>query len=345
MTRRAIVVAAVVCGMVGICMAQPPATPAPAPAPAPTADAGPLQVLKTFKIEGAANGWDYLTVAPDSRQLFVSHSSLVSVVDADKGTPIGEIPNTPRVHGIALAPEDNLGFTSNGGENTLTVFDLKTLKEVKRVKTGRNPDAIAYDPATKKIFSFNHSGGDITIVDPKALDKDPVTVAVGGTLETGISDGNGRVFVNVEDKNEIVAIDSKAAKVLAHWPLAPGQSPTGMAIDMQHHRLFAGCNGLMVVVDPETGKVLGTVPTGRGVDGVAFDAQLGVAVTSNGQDGTVTVVKEEPAGTFKAIQTLKTAQGARTITCDPKTHQFYLPCAIMVDGQRQFSVIVLGAKS
>jgi YVTN family beta-propeller protein len=331
MERRVMMVAVVVCGVAAACMAGA------------AADAGPLQVLKTFSVGGGANGWDYLKVDSDTRRLFLSHGNVVTVIDADKGTAIGEIPDTPRVHGIALVPDANVGFTSNGGGNDLTVFDLKTLKVIKKIKAGQNPDAITYDPASKRVFAFNQRSGNVTIVDPKALDKDPETLAVGGVLETGVSDGNGRVFVNAEDKSEIAVIDSKAMKVLAHWPLAPGQSPTGLAIDTQHHRLFAGCDRLMVVVDPETGKILATVPTGAGVDGVAFDSQLGVAVSSNGRDGTVTVVKEDPAGTFKAIQTLKTAQGARTITCDPKTHQFYLSCAIATSGQREFSVVVVGA--
>ena len=340
MERRIMMVAVVVCGVAAACMAAA-ATPSPTAAPAA---AGPLQVLKTFTVGGSARGWDYLTVDPDARRLYLSHGDLITVIDADKGTAIGEIPDTPRSHGIALVPDANVGFTSNGGGNDLTVFDLKTLKMIKKIKAGRSPDSIIYDTGSKKIFAFNHAGGDITIVDPKALDKEPVTLAVGGDLETGVSDGAGRVYVNVEDKSEIVAIDSKAGKVLAHWPLAPGQGPTGLAIDVQHHRLFAGCaNKLMVIVDPEAGKVLTTVPIGSGVDGVAFDSQLGVAVSANGRDGTVTVVKEDPAGTFKAIQTLKTADGARTITSDPKTHQFYLPCAIATTGQREFSVVVVGA--
>lgn len=330
-------VAVVVFGITAVCVAQT------APAPAAAADAGPLQVLKTFKVSGASS-WDYLTVDPEARRLYVSHGTLVTVLDADKGTAIGEITDTPRVHGIALVPDCNVGFTSNGGENALGVFDLKTMKTLKKIKAGQSPDSIIYDPGSKKVFAFNHRSGDITIVDPKALDKDPVTLAVGGTLETGVSDGAGRVYVNVEDKNEVVAIDSKTGKVLAHWPLAPGEGPTGLAIDTRHHRLFAGCSKLMVILDAEQGKILTTVPTGNGVDGVAFDSKLGVAVSANGRDGTATVVKEEPAGTFKVVQTLKTAQGARTVTSDPKTHQMYLPCNISTNGQSEFSVLVIGAK-
>jgi DNA-binding beta-propeller fold protein YncE len=303
------------------------------------ADAGPLKVLNTFKV-GGPGGWDYLTVDPEARRLYVSHATRVMVLDVDKGTLIGEIADAPGVHGIALVPERNVGFTSNGKEGMLNVFDLKTLKTLRKIKAGQNPDSIIYDPASKKVFAFNGRSGDVTIVDPAALDTPPVSLPVGGKLETGVADGAGRVYVNVEDKNEVVAIDSKAGKVLAHWPLTPGEGPSGLALDREHHRLFSGCsNKMMVVLDVEQGKVLATVPVGTGVDGAAFDPQLGVAAIPNGRDGTLTVVKEEPAGTFKVVQTLKTANGARTITSDPKSHQFYLPCNV----QTEFSVLVVGA--
>jgi DNA-binding beta-propeller fold protein YncE len=218
------------------------------------------------------------------------------------------------------------------------------LKTLRKVKAGQGPDSIIYDPATKKVLAFNGRSGDVTIVDPAALDKEPVTLAVGGKLETGVADGAGHVYVNVEDKSEIVAIDSKEGKVLAHWPLAPGEGPTGLAIDREHHRLYSGCsNQMMVVLDADQGKVLATLPVGSGVDGVAFDPQLGLAMSSNGRDGTLTAVKEGPAGTFKVVQTLKTANGARTITSDPKGHQIYLPCNVTANGENQFSVLVVGA--
>jgi DNA-binding beta-propeller fold protein YncE len=308
-----------------------------------SADAGPLKVLNTFKV-GGPGGWDYVTVDPEARRLYVSHATRVMVLDADKGTAIGEIADTPGVHGIAVVPEFNVGFTSNGKEGMLSVFDLKTLKTLRKVKSGQNPDSIIYDPASKKVFAFNGRSGDVTIVDPAALDKAPVTLPVGGKLETGVADDAGHVYVNVEDKNEIVAIDSKAGKVLAHWPLAPGEGPTGLAIDREHHRLYSGCsNKMMVVLDATQGKVLATPPVGSGVDGTAFDPQLGLAASANGRDGTLTAVKEDPAGTFKVVQTLKTANGARTITSDPKTHQFYLLCNVMTNGQNEFSVLVVGA--
>jgi DNA-binding beta-propeller fold protein YncE len=291
----------------------------------PPAAAGELKVLKILEA-GGSGGWDYLTVDPDARRLYVSRSTRVMVLDADDGKSLGEIADTPGVHGIALVPGGAEGFTSDGKENMIGVFDLKSLKITRKVKCGQNPDAICYDPATKKIFSFNHSGGDITIADPSAPDKAPVTIMVGGTLETGVSDGAGRVYVNVEDKDEIVVIDSKEAKVLAHWPIKPATGPTGLAIDIAHKRLYAGCsNSKMAVVDTETGKVLATPTIGAGCDGVAFDPESGLAMSSNGRDGTLTAVKEGPAGEFTAVQTLKTIPQARTIAYDSKTHHVYLP--------------------
>jgi len=308
-----------------------------------SADVGPLKVIKTFTVGGGSGGWDYLTVDSQEHRLYLSHSNQVMVIDTIDGMPIGEITDTPGVHGIALVPDCNVGFTSNGRENKLSIFDLKTLKTLRKVDSGQNPDSIIYDPATKKVFAFNGRSGDVTIVDTTALEKEPVTLPVGGKLETGVSDLAGHVYVNVEDKSEIVSIDSKNNKVLAHWPLAPGEEPTGMAIDREHHRLFAGCsNKMMVILDANDGKVLATVPIGSGVDGVTFDSYLGLAVSANGRDGTITVVDEESAGTFKVVQTLKTIRGARTITSDPKSHLIYLPCNIRADSQNQFSVIVVG---
>jgi DNA-binding beta-propeller fold protein YncE len=307
------------------------------------AEAGPLKVLKTLKVGGPGR-WDYLSVDPTGRRLYVSHATRVMVLDVDQGTPIGEIADTPGVHGIALVPDCNVGFTSNGREGTLSVFDLKTLKTLRKITAGQNPDSIIYDPASKKVLAFNGRSGDVTIVNPAALDAPTVTLPVGGKLETGVADGAGHVYVNVEDKGEIVAIDSKQGKVLAHWPLAPGEGPTGLAIDREHRRLYSGCsNRMMAVLDADEGKLLGTVPVGSGVDGVAFDGQLGLAISANGRDGTLTAVKEEPAGTFQAVQTLQTAVGARTITSDPKSHQVYLPCNVTTDGQSEFSVLVVGA--
>jgi len=308
-------------------------------------DAPQLKLLKTIPL-GGVGSWDYIYVDPDARLLYVPRSNHLQVINLDKGVVVGDIPNVSKksAHGAALAPEQNLGFISAGRDNCVIVFDVKTLKVTATVKTGANPDAILYDPASKHIFSMNHSGGDITVIDPAALEKTPVTIPVGGALEFAVADGAGHIFVCVEDKNEVVLVDSKANRVLARWALAPGEGPTGLAMDLEHNRLFAGCgNQKMVVLDSTSGKVLATPAIGTGVDGVAYEPTLGVALSANGKDGTVTVVKEMPPGKFQAIQTLKTLPGARTITVDTKTHQALLPCNVP-DGKggMTFGIAVVG---
>lgn len=304
-----------------------------------------LVLLRTIPIGGEGR-WDYICVDSTAQRLYIPRSTHVQILDLEKGTVLGDIPNTNGVHGVALAPEQNLGFTSNGRDSTVSVFDLKTFKVSKTIKTGRNPDAIIYDPASKHILSINHSGGDVTVIDPAALDKDPATIAVGGTLEFAVADGAGHVFVNVEDKDEVVEIDSKTNKVLAHWPLASGKGPTGLAIDIERHRLFAGCgNQKMIVLDSQNGKVLAEVDIGRGVDGVAYEPTLGLAMSANGRDGTISAVKENSPGKFGVVDTPKTFNGARTITVDTTKHQALLPCNVP-DGKggQTFGIAVVGAK-
>jgi YVTN family beta-propeller protein len=304
-----------------------------------------LVLLKTIPIGGDGR-WDYICVDSTAQRLYIPRTTHVQILDLEKGSVIGDIPNTNGVHGVAIVPEQNMGFTSNGRDNSVSVFDLKTFKVSKTIKTGRNPDAIIYDPASKHIMSINHSGGDVTVLDPSALDKEPVTIAVGGTLEFAVADGVGHVFVNVENKNEVVEIDSKTNQVLAHLPLSSGKSPTGLAIDIEHHRLFAGCgNQKMIVLDSQSGKVLAEVDIGRGVDGVAYEPTLGVAISANGRDGTVSVVKETSAGKFEVVNTPKTFNGARTITVDTTKHQALLPCNLP-DGKggQTFGIAVVGVK-
>jgi DNA-binding beta-propeller fold protein YncE len=304
-----------------------------------------IVLLKTIPIGGEGR-WDYICVDPAAQRVYIPRSSHVQILDLEKGEMIGDITGTNGVHGVALAPEQNLGFSSNGLDNAVSAFDLKTFKVVKTIKTGRNPDAIIYDPASKHIMSINHSGGDVTVIDPAALDKDPVTIAVGGTLEFAAADGAGHVFVNVEDKNEVAQIDSKTNQVTAHWPLAEGTRPTGLAIDPEHHRLYAGCgNKKMIVLDSESGKVLAAVDIGQGVDGVAYEPTLGVAMSANGRDGTISMVKETAPGKFEVIGTPKTVKGARTITVDTNKHQALLPCTVP-DGKggQTFGIAVVGVK-
>ena len=302
-----------------------------------------LKLLKTIPVGGQGR-WDYLGIEADARRLYI-RSTHTQVMDLDSGKILADIPGTNGVHGVALVLEQNLGFASSGRDNAVTVFDLKTNKVTKTIKVGRNPDAILFDPASKHVFAFNHSGGDVSVIDPAALSKDPVTIPVGGALEFGVSDGKGHVYVNVEDKNEVVAIDSKANRVLVHWSVAPGDGPTGLAIDVEHHRLFSGCNKKMIVTDFETGKQLAAVDIGPGVDGVAFEPSWGVAISANGGDGTASVVKETSPGKFEAIQSPKTVKAARTITVDVKEHHALMPCNVP-DGKggETFGIAVLAAQ-
>jgi YVTN family beta-propeller protein len=308
------------------------------------AKAPALSVIKTIPT-GSTGKWDYLCVDAEARRLYIPRSTHVQVLDLEKDKVVGDIPETRGVHGVAVATEQGLGFATDGRDNTVTVFDLKTLKVKQTIKTGTGPDAIVFDPASKHILAMNHKSGDITVIDPAALDKEPATIAVGGTLEFAVADGDGHVFVNVEDKSEVVEIDSKANHVLAHWPLSQGKSPTGLAIDTEKHRLYSGCgNAKMVVLDAGTGKELGVVAIGKGVDGVAWDPTLKAAISANGKDGTLSVVQETSPGKFEVTQTVKTLTGARTIAYDPKTGHLLLPCTEAGEkGQQPFVIAVVGA--
>jgi DNA-binding beta-propeller fold protein YncE len=284
--------------------------------------------LKQKYVLGGEGGWDYLTYDPAGKRLFISRGTRVQVVDPAKGTVIAEIPGTTGVHGIALAPELGKGFTSNGQENTVTVFDLSTLKETAKVKTegGTNPDAILYDPASKRVFTFNGRSKNATVID---AEKGTLVsnIPLDGKPEFPTADGKGKVFVNIEDKSEIQVIDSKTAAVVNTWPLTGCEEPSGMAIDQKHHRLFSGChNKVMAVTDAESGKVIATVPIGQGVDANGFDPGTELAFSSNG-DGTLTVVHEDAPGKFTVVQNAETQRGARTMALDTNNHNVYLVTA------------------
>jgi DNA-binding beta-propeller fold protein YncE len=286
------------------------------------ADAG-YHVIKKYKL-GGEGGWDYLTLDPDSRRLFISRGTHVIVIDADSGKPVGDIPDTPGVHGIALAPEFNRGFTSNGREGTVSIFDLKTLALISKVKdVGDNPDAILYDPATKRIFTFNGRSHDSTAIDA-ASGKIVGKIPLDGKPEFGVSTGAGEIFVNIEDKSKLTAFDPQALKVKSTWPLAPCQEPSGLAMDIKNRRLFSGCdNKLMAIVNADTGKVITTVPIGEGVDANRFDPENQLAFASCGE-GVLTVVKEESPDKYSVLQNVPTQARARTMELDPKTHQIFL---------------------
>ena len=284
--------------------------------------------LKQKFVIGGDGGWDYLTYDPAGKRLFISRGTRVQVVDPEKGTVVAEIPNTPGVHGIALAQDLGKGFTSNGRENTVTVFDLKTLKETARIKLdgGENPDAILYDPASKRVFAFNGRSKNATVIDA-ASGNAVSNIALDGKPEFGVADGKGLVFVNIEDKNEVQVIDARKATVLHSWPMAGCDEPSGLAMDQKHRRLFAGCgNNVMAVVNADDGKVITTIPTGHGVDANGFDPGTDLAFSSNG-DGTLTVVHEDSAEKFTLLGNAETQRTARTMALDPKTHDVFLVAA------------------
>jgi len=286
---------------------------------------GGYHVITKFQI-GGEGGWDYATADSDARRLYVSHGTQVEVLDLDSGTVLGKIADTPGVHGIAIAAELNRGFISAGRANKVKIFDLKTLKTVGEAATGRNPDAIIYDPASKRVFAFNGGTSNATVIDARSGNVDG-TIQLGGRPEFAAADGAGNVYVNLEDKSAVVKIDSQQMTAGDKWPLAPCEEPSGMAIDAQHHRLFIGCsNKMMAVVNAEKGKVITTLPIGQGVDANGFDPGTGLAFSSNGE-GTLTVVHEDTPEKFKVVENVKTQRGARTMALDLKTHNVLLPVA------------------
>lgn len=290
------------------------------------AAAGPgYHVVNTFKL-GGDGGWDYLTADASARRIYISRGTHVMVVDADSGKSVGDIPDTPGVHGIALAPELGRGFVSNGREGTVSIFDIKTLATLSKVKVGENPDAILYDPATKRVFTFNGRSHDSTAIDG-ASGKVLGTIKLDGKPEFAASDAKGKIFANIEDKSELVAIDPNKLEITATWPLAPCTEPSGLSIDRKHHRLFVGCdNKMMAVVDADSGKVLATPAIGDGVDATTFDDETGLAFASCGE-GVLTVVKEESPEKFSVIENVPTQQGARTLALDGKTHNIFVVTA------------------
>ena len=295
---------------------------------AASADTPPsgYHLLKKIPL-GGEGGWDYLAFDSATRRLFISRATKVIVLNVDTGTVAGEIPNTDGVHGIAFAPEFDRGFTSNGRAGTVTIFDLQSLQIIGSAKAGMNPDAIVYDPASKRVFAMNGRSNDVTAIDAatgKVLGTFPVT----GKPEFAVADGAGHVYVNIEDESEELQIDTQNLKVTAQWPLAPCQEPSGLAIDVAHRRLFAGCdNQMMAVVDADSGKVIATPTIGAGVDADAFDPGTGFAFASNGQSATLTVVHEDAPDKYSVVENVTTQRGARTMALDLKSHEVYLVTA------------------
>ncbi len=283
---------------------------------------------KIRKISIPGDGfWDYLTTDPATGRVFVSHGTEVDVVDGKKGEVTGSITGLKLVHGIALAPEFNHGFISDGAANQVVVFDLTTLAKVGEVAAGMNPDGIIYDPGSKRVFAFNGRSASATAVD---AEKGTLagTVMLEGKPEFPAPDGKGHVYVNIEDKSEVMEIDSKALTVLNKWPLAPCEEPSGMAMDTKTRRIFSGCgNKMMSVMNADTGKVVTTVPIGAGVDATWFDPGTKYVFDSCGQDGVLTVIHEDSPDKYTVVENVPTEKGARTMALDPKTHTVYLALA------------------
>jgi len=286
---------------------------------------------QTFKVEkfsiGGDGGTDYLTAEPGTGRVFVSRGTHVMVIDGATGKVLGDIPDTPRTHGIALAPKSNHGFTTNGGDSTVTMFDLKTLAVIQKIKVASGGlDGIMYDATTDHVILTNHSRpiGTVTAIAAN-------TGAIVGSAnlednapEGAATDGKGKIFVNNESKNTMQVLDEKSLAVLASWPLAPCDGPTGIAYDITHDRIFSGCGNTSVVVDPKSGKVVTTIKNGDGVDALGWDGGERLIYIPAGRDGNVTVVRQESADNYSVVATVSTIAGAKTISVDPVKHVAYL---------------------
>jgi DNA-binding beta-propeller fold protein YncE len=291
-------------------------------------------VTKRYQV-GGDGGWDYLTFDSAAHRLFVTRGSHVQVINPDNGAVVGDIPNTPHVHGVALAYDLGRGFITAAGDSAIHIFDLKTLQPIGTAKTDADDDAMLYDPATHYAVSMNGDSHSATVVDGRT-GKLVGRVELPGGPEFAVSDNQGTVYANIEDKSLVVAIDLRTLKIVRQWSLAPCESPSGLAIDREHHLLFSGChNQLMAISDGSAGKVIATAPIGRGVDANRFDPGTGLAFSSNG-DGTLTVVHEDSPASFKVLGNVKTEPGARTMAIDLKTHTVYLVTSKLetVQGQR-----------
>jgi YVTN family beta-propeller protein len=302
---------------------------------APAAPAAGYSVTKKIPIPGSG-GWDYLSIDDAARRLYVSHGTKVEILNLDSHELVGSIP-TMGVHGIALAPEFNHGFISDGRASKVIEFDLKTMKVLQEITPGKDPDGIIYDPATKRVFAFNGESNSATAIDA-ATGKVAGTVDLGGGPEFAAADGQGFVFDNLEDESQVVKIDARKLTVEQRWPTAPCSSPSSMAIDRANRRLFLGCRSkVMAVMDADTGKVITTLPIGDHVDATAFDTETKLIFNSNGE-GTITVIREDSRDAYSVVETVKTLPRAKTMALDPKTHQLFLSTA----ESGQFEILVVG---
>jgi DNA-binding beta-propeller fold protein YncE len=272
-------------------------------------------------------GWDYLFADSANRQLYVSHGGDVEIVDLDSQKPIGKITGMNRIHGITVADDLNRGFISDGGDNVVVIFDLKSHAVLQKVKAGTNPDGILFDPASKRVFAFNGRSENMTAIDAASGDV-AGTTDLGGKPEFPVSDGKGKIYANIEDKNEIVQINPTTLKVENRWSLAPCEGPSGLAIDASSRRLFSVCgNQKMMVMDADSGKIVATVPIGNGPDATRFDAEKKLVFSPNGRDGTLTVIKQDSPDKYSVLETVPTEKSARTMALDTKTHNLFFSSA------------------
>jgi YVTN family beta-propeller protein len=284
---------------------------------------------------GGKGGWDYVSLDPASHRLFMSHSDRVVVIDMEKNKVIQEVTNTPGVHGIALAPDLNKAFSSNGKENKVSIIDLKTYTTRSKISVGENPDAIVYESAQHEVYVFNGRSKSASVIDAQS-EKVATTIPLPGKPEFAVVDSeHHRVFVNIQDQNSLLAINTQSHAIVATWRLDGCESPSGLALDTKNQRLFSTCgNEKMVMLDATSGHLVKTIPTGEGTDGAGFDPELKLAFSPNGKSGTVTIAAEETPNELAIVQTLKTKMGARTMTLDPQTHRIYLPTAELQTGEK-----------
>lgn len=288
------------------------------------------QKFTTTKMDiGGEGAFDYLSVDEATNRVFVSRGTRIQVVDGATGKTLGEVPNTPRTHGALIVPSVNKGFTTNGGDSTSTMFDLKTLAVIKQIHAGqRGLDGFMYDDAANKVITIDHSAepapGTLVIIDPNTGDVTGTAQTTGSAPEGGVSNGKGRIFVNLEDKSAMDVIDDKTWKVVATWPVAPCDGPTGIAMDRGTNRIFVGCSKTSLVLDGSSGKIVAQIPVGGGVDGIAWDQSEKLLYIPSGADGTVTVVHEDSPDKYTVVATVTTMKAARTITVDTKTHTAYV---------------------
>jgi hypothetical protein len=285
-----------------------------------------FHVTATWHI-GGDGGWDYLTADPAMHRLYIARGNRVQVVDTNTGKLAGEIAGMDHTHGIALNSDGKTGYVSDGGAGLVRVFDRATLRQTATIPAQKNPDAILFDPATHRVFAFNGRSQSATVIDTR---NNSVlgTIPLPGKPEFAQADGAGNVFVNIEDKSELARIDAHTMKVTATWPLAPCESPSGLSIDTIHHRLFSVCdNKVMAVVDSGNGHRIASVPIGNGPDATRYDAHRRLVFSPNGEDGTLTVIRQETAFTYLPVQTVQTQKGARTMALDPASGDLYLVTA------------------